>query len=105
MVASPGRYMNHSCDPSAYYRYDGAIAKAYARRPIGKGTEISVDYLINNPGGDSWPCLCGSSRCRNKTGTSFFELPLQFQTEYYPLLADWFKVRFHKEIEVFPGNR
>lgn len=98
LVASPARYMNHSCDPSAYYRYDGSIAMAYARRSIAKGTEITVDYLINNPGGDSWPCCCGSTRCRSETGTSFFVLPLHFQTEYYPLLADWFKVRFPKEI-------
>ena len=99
LVASPGRYMNHSCDPSAYYRYVGSTAKAYARRVIPKGSEITVDYLINNPGGDSWRCRCGSGRCRGETGTSFFELPMQFQREYYPFLADWFKARFPIETE------
>lgn len=99
LVASPGCYMNHSCDPTAYYRYDGSTAKAHARRPIPKGSEITVDYLINNPGGDSWLCRCGCSRCRGMTGTSFFQLPLEFQREYYPLLANWFKARFPKEIE------
>ena len=97
LVASPGRYMNHSCNPNACYRYDGQIARAYARRDIQSGAEIRVDYLINNPGGDSWSCNCGSRRCRGKTGTSFFSLPLEFQKEYFPLLADWFKQRFPEE--------
>ncbi|XOV84918.1 MAG: SET domain-containing protein-lysine N-methyltransferase [bacterium] len=98
LVAAPDRYMNHSCDPNAYYRYDGSMAMAYARRAIAKGSEITVDYLNNNPGGDSWLCRCGSERCRGKTGTSFFKLPLPFQREYYPLLADWFKARFPGEV-------
>ena len=98
LVASPGRYMNHSCDPNAYYRYEGLIARAYARRKISSGEEITVDYLINNAGGDSWRCHCGTNRCRGKTGTRFFDLPLQFQREYYPLLADWFKQRFPDEL-------
>ena len=98
LVAPPGRYMNHSCDPSAYYRFEGTQQQAYARRAIAKGEEITVDYLINNPGGDTWPCQCASPRCRGETGTSFFKLPFEFQQEYYPLLADWFKVSFPKEI-------
>ncbi len=70
---------------------------AFARRTIAVGEEITVDYLINNPGGDSWPCSCGVARCRGVTGTSFFELPSEIQNEYYPLLAPWFKARFaHK---------
>ncbi len=98
LVASPGRYMNHSCDPNAYYRYAGQTSEAFARRLICRGEEITVDYLINNPGGDSWACRCGTSRCRGKTGTTFFELPIDFQREYYPLLAEWFRRRFPKEI-------
>ena len=98
LVAAPGRYMNHSCDPNAYYRYDGQTSMAFARRFISKGDEVTVDYLINNAGGDSWTCKCGASRCRGKTGTSFFALPLHFQKEYFPLLADWFKQRFPREV-------
>ena len=71
--------------------------KVIARRAIAAGDEVTVDYLINNPGGDSWPCHCGASRCRGMTGTGFFDLPLALQTEYYPLLADWFKARFPDE--------
>ena len=50
-----------------------------------------IDYLINNPGGDSWPCHCGAARCRGKTGVSFFTLPHEIQREYLPLLAPWFR--------------
>ena len=51
LVAAPGRYMNHSCDPNAYYRYAGQTAHAHARRAIPRGQEVTVDYLINNGGG------------------------------------------------------
>ncbi len=61
--------------------------------------ELSFDYLINNPAGDSWPCACGARRCRGETGSSFFTLPAAFQHEYRPLLADWFVRRYPLEIE------
>ena len=72
--------------------------RACVRRRISAGEEITVDYLINNPGGDSWPCQCGAARCRGMTGTSFFDLPVRFQREYFPLLAPWFKQRFAKQM-------
>ncbi len=96
LVAVPDRYYNHSCDPNAWLRYGAAGAEVVARRRIAAGEEITFDYLINNAGGDSWPCRCGSSRCRGETGTSFFELPEPFRREYRPLLADWFVER-HRE--------
>ncbi len=98
LVAFPARHMNHSCDPNAYYRYDKPAPTAHARRRIHAGEEITVDYLINNPGGDSWPCQCGAARCRGMTGTSFFDLPVRFQREYLPLLAPWFKQRFAEQM-------
>ncbi len=90
LVGEPDRYLNHSCDPNAYLWYRGAEIDLIARRSIEVGEEITVDYLINNPGGDSWECTCGTERCRGKTGVSFFDLPLDIQREYYPLLAPWF---------------
>ena len=98
LVAYPYRHMNHSCDPNAYYEYEGAIPVALARRVIARDEEITVDYLVNNPGGDSWPCRCGAARCRGKTGTSFFDLPSAFQREYLPLLAPWFRERFAERV-------
>jgi len=90
LVGKPDRYLNHSCDPNAYVWYRGTAIDLIARRPIAAGQEITVDYLINNAGGDSWECRCGSKRCRGKTAASFFELPVDIQREYYPLLAPWF---------------
>ena len=86
----PDRYYNHSCDPNAWERYVDGRTEIVARRAIDAGDEIRVDYLINNSGGSSWPCNCGSSRCRGMTSVSFFTLPPEQQREYLPLLADWF---------------
>ncbi len=90
--------MNHSCDPNAYYEFVESTQVAKARRRIDPGEEITVDYLINNAGGDSWRCHCGSARCRGFTGSSFFDLPTSFQREYLPLLAPWFRVRFREQL-------
>ena len=99
LVAFPDRHMNHSCDPNAYYRDDGdGITYAHARRAIKPGEEITVDYLINNAGGDSWACNCGAGRCRGVTRRSFFDLPVDIQREYLPLLAPWFEERFAERV-------
>jgi len=37
---------------------------------------------------------CGVARCRGTIVSSFFELPLEWQREYLPLLSPWF-VREH----------
>ncbi len=99
LVAYPGRHMNHSCDPNAFYGYVGDRATAYARRAIAAGEEVTVDYLINTPTGDSWPCRCGAKRRRGETGHSFFDLPMPVQLEYLPLLAPWFVSRFRHEVD------
>lgn len=90
LVAAPERYVNHSCDPNVYTAFRGEQVSLVALREIAAGEELTTDYLINNEGGDSWTCGCGASRCRGKTGVSFFSLPLAFQEEYAPLLAPWF---------------
>ena len=89
----PDRFVNHSCDPNAYYVYDRDGSSLHARRPIASGEEVCVDYLVNNGGGDSWACSCGAARCRGQTGTSFFALPKASRKEYLPLLAPWFRRR------------
>jgi len=82
LVGEPDRYLNHSCDPNAYIWYRGRDIDLIARHSIEVGEEITVDYLINNAGGDSWKCRCGSQRCRGKTASSFFDLPIEIQREY-----------------------
>ena len=93
LLGAPDRHLNHSCDPNAHEVYDEGEYRIVARRVIEPDEEITVDYLINNSGGDSWPCSCGAHRCRGETGTSFFDFSAAFQREYAPLLADWFRRR------------
>lgn len=91
LVAKPECYINHSCDPNVWLRVEGSRTDIVARRDIEPGCEFTLDYLINNEGGNSWPCHCGAARCRGETGLSFFTLPEEFQREYLPLLAPWFR--------------
>lgn len=94
LIGFPDRHVNHCCDPNACVRYEGAGCSLWARRDIGAGEEITVDYSINVVGGDAWPCRCGAARCRGTVVGDFFQLPPDIQREYRPLLADWF-VRRH----------
>ena len=98
LYGSPDRYYNHSCDPNAWERYRDGRIEIIARRRISAGEEIRLDYLINNSGGDSWPCNCGVTRCRGSTSVSFFTLPPDQQRGYLPLLADWFVARHSTEV-------
>ena len=99
LYGSPDRHMNHSCDPNAFYDHSRKPPLTRAIRDIVVGEEILVDYLINNAGGNTWPCSCGSSRCRGQTGSSFFELPRSLQKEYFPLLAPWFREKFSDRLK------
>jgi hypothetical protein len=99
LIDSPERYLNHSCEPNMYLRFGVHRIDVVARRNVAAGEELTIDYLINNSGGDSWPCKCGAPRCRGETGFSFFTLPLEFQREYYPLLAPWFIKRYASKLD------
>jgi len=99
LVASPERYLNHSCDPNSYLRFGSTRIDVVARRDLAADSELTIDYLINNAGGDSWPCCCGVARCRGETGHSFFTLPVDIQREYYPLLASWFLKRYSSKLK------
>jgi hypothetical protein len=99
LVASPDRYLNHSCDPNAYLRFGSDSIDVVALRDVEPDSELTIDYLINNPGGDSWQCHCGAARCRGETGKSFFTLPESFQREYFRLLAPWFRERYERDLK------
>ncbi len=96
LVGFPDRHVNHSCDPNAWVRYEADACFLVARRAIGAGEEITIDYNVNITGGTPWPCRCGAVRCRGTVFGDFFLLPPGIQREYRPLLADWF-VRRHAE--------
>lgn len=99
LIGSPERYANHSCDPNIYLRFRAKRVDIVALREIKAHSELFLDYLINNQGGNSWPCSCGAHRCRGETGRSFLTLPAKFQREYLPLLAPWFVKRYSRELE------
>ena len=98
-MQSPERHINSSCDPSAYVRTIDGIRYVVARRTIAAGDEITYDYIIDCHGGEDWTCRCGSGRCRGTIVSSFFELPLEWQREYLPLLSPWFVQEHVEEIQ------
>jgi SET domain-containing protein len=95
---TPDRHLNHSCNPNAFEQYENDAVFIIARCAIVAGVEITVDYNLNTSGGSSWPCHCGTTRCRGETIGDFFHLPLAIQKEYRPLLADWFLQRHKQKI-------
>ena len=58
--------------------------KVFARRPIAKGEEITVDYRLNAFDAARFRCLCGSPRRTHVVVNSFFALPPPRQREYLP---------------------
>lgn len=100
LIAFPERHVNHSCDPNAFEKFEGQRSFFVALRPINMGEEITIDYNINITMGTSWPCHCGAARCTGRVEGEFFNLPVDRQREYRPLLAEWFVQRNHERISV-----
>lgn len=90
LMQSPERHINSCCDPNTYVKTIDGLRQVLARRPIQAGEEITYDYIINCHGGEVWQCSCGSPRCRGTIVSSFFDLPVEWQQEYAPLLEEWF---------------
>jgi len=91
ILLPPGCYLNHSCDPNALR--SGTIV--FARRPIHKGDEITIDYRLNSLDAGRWKCLCGSVCCNGVVQNDFFSLPPERQVEYLPF-APAFVVREYR---------
>lgn len=70
VLAPPGCYLNHSCEPNAM-RHG---VKVFAWRLIEEGDEITIDYRLNAFDGSSWPCECGSESCTGTVVGSFFAM-------------------------------
>jgi len=60
IIESPGRFVNHSCEPNSEERQH----VSYALRDIRKGEEITIAYqgiaYLEKP----FECHCGSKKCR-----------------------------------------
>lgn len=94
----PERHINSSCDPNVYARRDASGSRMIARRHVSAGEELTGDYIIDCHGGEVWRCNCASPRCCGIVPSSFFELPLESQSEYLPLLNEWFVAEHAEEV-------
>jgi len=69
LFKSPGRYINHSCDPNT----KSINGKDNAIRNIMKGEEITTDYISEEVPDLNINCNCGSKNCikiiRSENGT------------------------------------
>ncbi|MBI3859120.1 MAG: SET domain-containing protein-lysine N-methyltransferase [Thaumarchaeota archaeon] len=101
-MSSPGRYINHSCDPNVRTKTNmrSGVRNVIALKYIRRGEEITWDYALNS--WEEWEvpaeCTCGSSNCRKLIRGNFFTLPRDTQMKYLPLLDEPFKERFKEEI-------
>ena len=99
LMQYPERYINSSCSPNVYVKTISGTRHVIALQSIKQGDELTYDYIINCHGGELWQCNCGSSTCRGTIVPSYFELPVQLQIEYLPLLDDWFIEEHRDKIE------
>jgi hypothetical protein len=81
-LTSPGRYLNHSCDPNAGIMNDRILV---ALRRIEAGEEIRYDYSTTMSE-DHWTveCRCGETACR-RVILGFHHLPPIAQNRYLQL--------------------
>jgi hypothetical protein len=65
---SPGRFVNHSCDPNAGVRKERNRLFLFAARAIRAREEIVIDYATILGDDDIWTmrCRCGSPMCRGR---------------------------------------
>jgi hypothetical protein len=92
VLAPPGCYLNHSCDPNAM-RHG---VKVFAWRPIEKGEEITIDYRLNAFDGSPWPCECGAQSCTGTVVGSFFAMDPERQTLLLPHAPAFIRREYHR---------
>ncbi|MBI2724084.1 MAG: SET domain-containing protein [Chloroflexi bacterium] len=80
VLAPPGCFLNHSCDPSAMR----SGVKVFAWREIRAGDEMTIDYRLNAFDGESWLCACGADACTGTVGGSFFAMTEERQSLLLP---------------------
>lgn len=99
LMQDPERCINHSCDPSTYVKTIDGVRKVIAKKNISKGDEITFDYSINGDNEGTFPCRCGSDKCRKIYNGNFFKLPINLQKEYLPFLDEWFANKYKTELD------
>jgi hypothetical protein len=80
---TPGRYLNHACEPNAAIRKTNNRLVLFAAATIRVGAEILIDYSTTIGDDDIWTmrCRCGQRSCR-KTVRRFGSLPEGVQRRY-----------------------
>ena len=78
-----GRYLNHSCEPSAAICKESNQLFLFAARPITAGDEVTIDYSTTLGDDDIWTmrCNCGRRQCRGRI-KRFGSLPAAVKQDY-----------------------
>ena len=80
---SPGRYVNHSCEPNAGIRKERNQLFLFAARRMSRREEILLDYSTTIGDDDIWTmrCNCGAPTCR-RIVKRFGTLPAALRRSY-----------------------
>lgn len=93
--ADGSQYLNHSCDPNAWWLDDDVMV---ARRDIRPGEELTYDYSTSEVHPwwrPKWRCQCGSASCRGAISGRDVLDP-DFYERYRGHLPSWVE-RFRQE--------
>jgi hypothetical protein len=101
VLAPPGCYLNHSCDPNAMR----SGVNVFAWRRIGTGDEITIDYRLNAFDGVSLPCTCGAAVCTGIVVGSFFALPPERQQAYLRFAPPFIRREYGRRAHALPRSR
>lgn len=96
VMAEPGCYVNHSCDPNTIEKAGKEKIVSYALHSIKRGEEITVDYRIRSSGDWKLKCLCGSEQCSGEVIGDFFSMPEELQKRYLPYAPVFIQKKYKK---------
>jgi uncharacterized protein len=88
-AGDPGYFINHSCDPSLWFRDAFTLE---ARRLVLPGDELTLDYALFEADDSfraAWTCQCGAADCRGSvTGRDWMRKDVQsrYVGRFTPLL-------------------
>jgi len=98
-------YMNHSCDPAAWFQGEEALI---ARRDIRTDEDITFDYATSETAISTFlvkGCLCGAATCRKRVSPWDYRLPsLQaaYGEHFMPYVRE--QIRFEPKLEFGVGK-
>ena len=96
VLASPGCYLNHSCEPNAMRH--GVVVFAWSN--IHEGDEITIDYRLNAFGDETWRCDCGASSCTGTVVGSFSAMSCERQDLLLPHAPAFIQPQYNRRTGV-----